>query len=146
MNNTPNIFTSNSRFLPPPIRTVSQSHYPYRSSDSQRAAAFLNQDWTPTPTSAEALLSPTSSELPPPPPPNQEFALSPPPLRLFHLSTPTPPLQSPPQPPQPLFLSRDPPAAPSAPSPPSPSRQNRVAAVFPRQSPRNRQHRRIYPE
>ena len=66
MNNTPNIFTSNSRFLPPPIRTVSQSHYPYRSSDSQRAAAFLNQDWTPTPTSTEALLSPTSSEIPPP--------------------------------------------------------------------------------
>ena len=66
MNNTPNIFTSNSRFLPPPIRTVTQSQYPYRRSDSQRAAAFLNQDWTPTPISAEALLSPTSSERPPP--------------------------------------------------------------------------------
>ena len=66
MNNTPNIFTSNSRFLPPPIRTVTQPHYPYRRSDTQRAAAFLNQDWTPTPTSAEARLSPSSSELPPP--------------------------------------------------------------------------------
>jgi hypothetical protein len=71
MNNIPNIFTSNSRYLPPPIRTVTQSHYAYRRSDSQRAAAFLNQDWTPTPTSgtsAEVFPSPSSSELPPPPP------------------------------------------------------------------------------
>ncbi|KAF9651917.1 hypothetical protein BDM02DRAFT_461974 [Thelephora ganbajun] len=70
MNDTPNIFTSNSRYLPPPIRTVNQS-YAYRHNDCQRAAAFLNQDWTPTPTSgtssipsAEIPLSP-SSELPP---------------------------------------------------------------------------------
>lgn len=69
MNDTPNIFTSNSRFLPPPIRTLGQPQYAYRRSDSQRAAAFLNQDWTPTPTSAtspELPLSPTYSELPPP--------------------------------------------------------------------------------
>lgn len=69
MNNTPNIFTSNSRFLPPPVRTVPQSHYAYRHSDSQRAATFLNQDWTPTSTSGsstEVPLSPSSSELPPP--------------------------------------------------------------------------------
>jgi uncharacterized Zn-finger protein len=71
MNNTPNIFTSNSnsRFLPPPIRTVTaHSHHPYGHRDSRRAAAFLNQDWTPTSasgTSAE-VLSPSSSEQPPP--------------------------------------------------------------------------------
>ena len=68
MNNTPNIFTSNSRFLPPPVRTVTQSHYVYRQSDSQRAAAFFNQDWTPTQTSGsstEVPLSPSPSELPP---------------------------------------------------------------------------------
>jgi len=73
MNNTPNIFTSNSRYLPPPIRTVNQSTYPYRHSDCQRAAAFLNQDWTPASTSGtssnistEVPPSPSSSELPPP--------------------------------------------------------------------------------
>ena len=70
MNNTPNIFSnSNSRFLPPPIRTVTtHSHHPYGHHDSQRAAAFLNQDWTPTPTSGNSaeVLSPSSSELPPP--------------------------------------------------------------------------------
>jgi len=72
MNNTPNIFTSNSRYLPPPIRTVNQSSYAYRNSDCQRAASFLNQDWTPTPTSGtssnfstEVPPSPSSSELPP---------------------------------------------------------------------------------
>jgi len=72
MNDTPNIFTSNSRYLPHPIRTVNQSSYTYRNSDCQRAAAFLNQDWTPTPTSGtssnfstEVPLSPSSSELPP---------------------------------------------------------------------------------
>ena len=71
MNNIPNVFTSNSRYLPPPIRTVTQPHYAYRRNDSQRAAAFLNQDWTPTPTSGnstEVPLSPSSSEIPPPPP------------------------------------------------------------------------------
>lgn len=73
MNDTPNIFTSNSRFLPPPIRTINQPDHAYRRSDCQRAAAFLNQDWTPTPTSApssnfstEVPLSPSPSELPPP--------------------------------------------------------------------------------
>ena len=72
MNNTPNIFTSDSRFLPPPVRTVNQPLQSYRRSDSQRAAAFLNQDWTPTPTSATTLdsptrvpVSPSSSDLPP---------------------------------------------------------------------------------
>lgn len=73
MNNTPNIFTSNSRYLPPPIRTVNQSEYAYRRSDCQRAAAFLNQDWTPTPAArtpnnppTDVPLSPPPSELPPP--------------------------------------------------------------------------------
>jgi hypothetical protein len=72
MNNTPNIFTSDSRFLPPPIRTVNQSDHAYRRNDCQRAATFLNQDWTPTPTSVPSsnfsteVLSPSSSELPPP--------------------------------------------------------------------------------
>ena len=73
MNNTPNIFTSNSRYLPPPIRTVNQSDCAYRRSDCQRAATFLNQDWTPTPATgtsasllAELPLSPSSSEPPPP--------------------------------------------------------------------------------
>lgn len=74
MNNTPNIFTSTSRYLPPPIRTVNQSDCAYRRSDCQRAAAFLNQDWTPTPTAgtpANSLtepppLSPSSSDPPPP--------------------------------------------------------------------------------
>jgi hypothetical protein len=73
MNNTPNIFTSDSRFLPLPIRTINQSDYAYRRSDCQRAAAFLNQDWTPTPApvpssnfSTEVPLSPSPSELPPP--------------------------------------------------------------------------------
>lgn len=69
MNNTPNIFTSDSRFLPPPIRTVTHPHYAYRRSDTQRAAVFLNQDWTPTSTSGastEVAPSPSSSELPPP--------------------------------------------------------------------------------
>jgi hypothetical protein len=72
MNDTPNIFTSNSRYLPHPIRTVNQSDYTYRNSDCQRAATFLNQDWTPTPTSGtssnfstEVPPSPSSSELPP---------------------------------------------------------------------------------
>jgi hypothetical protein len=69
MNTTPNIFTSNSRFLPPPVRTVNQHPSSYRRGDCQRAAAFLNQDWTPTPTSsnfpAEVPFSP-SAELPPP--------------------------------------------------------------------------------
>ena len=72
MNNTPNIFTSNSRFLPPPTRTTDQPLYPYRRSDCQRAAAFLNQDWTPTSSSgtpsnppSEIPLSPASSDLPP---------------------------------------------------------------------------------
>ena len=68
MNNTPNVFTSNSRFLPPPIRTPSQSPHHYRRSDCQRAAAFLNQDWTPTTAFSNHLpeipLSPSSSELP----------------------------------------------------------------------------------
>lgn len=72
MNDTPNIFTSNSRFLPPPVRTVNQHPSSYRRGDCQRAAAFLNQDWTPTPTPgtslnlpAEVPLSP-SAEQPPP--------------------------------------------------------------------------------
>lgn len=69
MNNTPNVFTSSSRYLPPPIRTVNHHPSSHRGSDCQRAAAFLNQDWTPTSTSsnppAEVLFSP-SSELPPP--------------------------------------------------------------------------------
>ena len=62
MNNTPNVFTSNSRYLPPPIRTVDHHPSSYRRSDSQRAAAFLNQDWTPTSTSATS--SNLSAELP----------------------------------------------------------------------------------
>jgi hypothetical protein len=73
MNDTPNVFTSNSRYLPPPIRTVNQPPSSYRHSDSQRAAAFLNQDWTPTSASAtpsnlptELSFSPSSSELLPP--------------------------------------------------------------------------------
>ena len=75
MNNTPNIFTSNSssRYLPPPIRTVNQQPSSYRRSDCQRAAAFLNQDWTPTLTPGTSLnlptevpFSPSSSELRPP--------------------------------------------------------------------------------
>lgn len=73
MNDTPNIFTSNSRYLPLPIRTPNQHSSSYRRSDSQRAATFLNQDWTPTPTSgtssnlpAEVPFSPPSSELLPP--------------------------------------------------------------------------------
>jgi len=80
MNNTPNIFTSNSRYLPPPIRTANQSDYAYRRSDCQRAATFLNQDWTPTPTSGtsqnfptEIPLSPSTSE---PPPPRSEYSHS----------------------------------------------------------------------
>ena len=73
MNDIPNIFTSNSRLLPPPIRTVNQHPSSYRHSDSQRAASFLNQDWTPTSASATSLnlsaevpFSPSSSELAPP--------------------------------------------------------------------------------
>lgn len=73
MNNSPNIFTSNSRYLPPPIRSVNQSDCAYRRSDCQRAAAFLNQDWTPTPATAMAAnslteppSSPSSSDPPPP--------------------------------------------------------------------------------
>ena len=70
MNNTPNIFTSNSRYLPPPIRTINQSDHAYRRSDCQRAAAFLNQDWTPTSATpsnfSTEVLSPSSSDLPPP--------------------------------------------------------------------------------
>ena len=61
MDNTPNIFTSNSRYLPPPIRTVHQSNNAY------------SQGWTPTPTSVissnfstKVPLSSSSSELPPP--------------------------------------------------------------------------------
>ncbi|KAF9787129.1 hypothetical protein BJ322DRAFT_1107210 [Thelephora terrestris] len=80
MNNTPNIFTSDSRFLPPPTRTVAQPLYPYRRSDSQRAAAFLNQDWTPTPasgTSSNPLAgispSPCSSD---PPLPRSDYSNS----------------------------------------------------------------------
>ena len=70
MNDTPNVFTSNSRYLPPPIRTANQSPHSYKHSDCQRAAAFLNQDWTPTSatpskTSSEFSLSPPSAKLPP---------------------------------------------------------------------------------
>ena len=72
MNNTPNIFTSNSRYLPPPIRTVNQHPSSYRTGDCQRAATFLNQDWTPTSAAGtssdlptEVPFSPSSSDLPP---------------------------------------------------------------------------------
>ena len=65
MNDTPSIFTSNSRCLPPPTGTVNRHPHSRKHSDCQ-----LNQDWTstsatPSKISAEFPLSPSSSKLPP---------------------------------------------------------------------------------
>ena len=64
MNDIPNIFTFNSRCLPPPTETVNRHPHPCKHSDCQ-----LNQDRNPTSAtpskpSAEFPLSPSSSKLP----------------------------------------------------------------------------------